>query len=68
MKTRTALFPILVSALAAALMVVPIRAQAAESDAKAILKAMSDYVGSQKTIKLAFDSDIEIITPQLEKI
>ena len=68
MKTRTALYSILVSALAAAFMVVPIRAQAAESDATGILKTMSDYVGSQKSIKLAFDSDIEIITPQLEKI
>ena len=29
---------------------------------------MSDYVGSQKTIELTFDSDIEIITPELEKI
>jgi len=37
-------------------------------DAKAILKAMSDYMGSQKTIELTFDSDIEVITPQLEKI
>ena len=37
-------------------------------DAKAILKAMSDYLGSQKTIELTFDSDIEVITPQLEKI
>ena len=43
-------------------------AQAQASDAKAILKAMSDYVSSQKTIELAFDSDIEVITPQLEKI
>jgi hypothetical protein len=38
------------------------------SDAKSILKAMSDYVSSQKTIELTFDSDIEVITPQLEKI
>ena len=43
-------------------------AQAQGSDAKSILKAMSDYVSSQKTIELTFDSDIEIITPQLEKI
>ena len=43
-------------------------AQAQEGDAKAILKAMSDYVSSQKTIELTFDSDIEVITPQLEKI
>ena len=38
------------------------------SEAKAFLKAMSDYVSSQKTIELTFDSDIEVITPQLEKI
>jgi len=43
-------------------------AQAQESDAKSVLKAMSDYVSSQKTIELSFDSDIEVITPQLEKI
>jgi hypothetical protein len=43
-------------------------AQAKEGDAKAILKAMSDYVSSQKTIELTFDSDIEVITPELEKI
>ncbi len=38
------------------------------SEAMAFLKAMSDYVGSQATIELTFDSDIEVITPQLEKI
>ena len=37
-------------------------------DAKAMLKAVSDYVSSQKTIEFTFDSYIEIITPQLEKI
>jgi hypothetical protein len=42
--------------------------QAQESDAKAILKAMSDYVGGQTSIQLTFDSAIEVITPQLEKI
>lgn len=43
-------------------------AQAVNADARAMLKAMSDYVGSQQSIQLTFDSDIEIITPQLEKI
>ena len=38
------------------------------SDARSILKVMSDYVISQKTIELTFDSDIEVIMPQLEKI
>jgi hypothetical protein len=42
--------------------------QAQGSDAKSILKAMSDYVSSRKTIELTFDSDIEVITPQMEKI
>ena len=42
--------------------------QAQENNAKSILKAMSNYVSSLKTIELTFDSDIEVITPQLEKI
>jgi len=68
MKRRTVFFSVLILPLATLLLVVPTRARAAESDATAILKAMSEYVGSQKTIKLTFDSAIEIITPQLEKI
>ena len=43
-------------------------ARAAEDDAKAILKSMSDYLSGQSTISLTFDSDIEVITPQMEKI
>jgi hypothetical protein len=43
-------------------------AEPPSSDALSILKGMSDYVSSQQTIELAFDSDIEIITPELEKI
>lgn len=43
-------------------------ARAEDGDAKAILKQMSDYVSAQKTIELKFDSSIEVITPQLEKI
>jgi len=44
------------------------QAQAAGDDAGQILKAMSDYLAAQKTISLTFDSDIEVITPDLEKI
>jgi len=43
-------------------------AQDTAADARAILRAMSDYVSAQKTIELTFDSDIEVITPELEKI
>jgi len=42
--------------------------QAGEDDAVAILKAMSDYVAGQSNIELTFDSAIEVITPELEKI
>jgi len=38
------------------------------NDAGKILKAMSDYVTSQKTLSLKFDASIEVITPQLQKI
>ena len=68
MKTKLVLFAILASVLAATLAAVPAGAQAQGSEAKSILKAMSDYVSSQKTIEITFDSDIEVITPQLEKI
>ena len=37
-------------------------------EANAILKAMSDYVTSQKTITAAFNTDIEAVTPELQKI
>jgi hypothetical protein len=37
-------------------------------DANKILKAMSDYLGSQKNLSASFDTDIEVITPQIEKI
>ncbi len=68
MKTKVVLFTVLASALWAALTAGPVGAQAQGSDAKSVLKAMSDYVSSQKTIELTFDSDIEVITPELEKI
>jgi hypothetical protein len=68
MKTRVVLFSMLASLLVASLTATPVRAQQQASDAKSILRAMSDYVSSQKTIELKFDSDIEVITPQLEKI
>src|SRR5712675_2346727 len=44
------------------------RANAQANDADKILKAMSDYVTSQKTLSVTFDSDIEVITSGLQKI
>jgi hypothetical protein len=43
-------------------------ARAQSDDADKILKAMSDYIAGQKTISLSFDADIEVITPQVQKI
>jgi hypothetical protein len=42
----------------------------AQKDAAAIktLKAMSDYVAGQKTLSVTFDSDVEVITSDLQKI
>jgi hypothetical protein len=68
MKTKVVLCAMLASVFVATLRSAPARAQPQGSDAKAILKAMSDYVSSQKTIELTCDTDIEVITPQLEKI
>ena len=53
--------------IAMALSAIP-AARAQNDDAAKILKAMSDYVTSQKTISLKFDSSIEVITPELQKI
>ena len=39
-----------------------------ENEATQILKRMSDYVAGQKTIEAAFNSSIEVVTADLEKI
>ena len=58
-----------VAVMGLALTVVSIGTTAqAEDDAGKILKAMSDYVGKQKSISVAFDTDIEVITPEIQKI
>jgi hypothetical protein len=46
----------------------PHEARAAGDDALEVLKAMSDYLASQKTISSNFDSALEVMTPQGEKI
>ncbi|MGY4306385.1 hypothetical protein ACVIJ6_003628 [Bradyrhizobium sp. USDA 4369] len=43
-------------------------APAQAGDPAKLLKSMSDYLASQKTLSASFDSDIEIITPELQKI
>ena len=44
-------------------------AQAQQNDdALQILKAMTDYVSNQKTIAATYDTDIEVVTDNLQKI
>ena len=37
-------------------------------DAEKILKGMADYVASQKALTVTYDSDVEVITSNLQKI
>src|SRR6187200_3344298 len=43
-------------------------ANAQNGDAEKLLKGMADYVSSQKTLAVTYDSDIEVITSKLQKI
>jgi hypothetical protein len=72
MKPETFLLAKIRATLGAATMAVLLLAATsaarADDDAARILKSMSDYLGSQKSLSASFDSDIEIITPELQKI
>ena len=69
MKTQTKCFRIFAVSLFLAIALVPVNGLSQEENvAKSILKDMSDYITSHSSVELTFDSDIEIITPQLEKI
>lgn len=68
MKKTGVLFAMLTLILVAPLAAASAGSQPQGSDANSILKKMSEYVSNQKTIEFTFDSDIEVITPQLEKI
>lgn len=43
-------------------------AKAGESEAKSLLKAMSDYLAAQKTISFGYDSDLEFVTKDHQKL
>jgi hypothetical protein len=49
-------------------MVMALASSAQAQDAGKVLKAMTDYVTSQKVISVTYDSDIEVITNDLQKI
>src|SRR5215469_14066906 len=43
-------------------------ARADEAQAKSLVKAMSDYLGAQKAISFDYDTNLEIVSPQVQKI
>lgn len=43
-------------------------AQATDAEARALLKAMSDYIGGLGALETSVDTSVEIITPDMEKI
>jgi hypothetical protein len=54
--------------VAATVSLVPAAQAQKADDAAKILKSMSDYVASQKNVSITYDSDVEVITPEVEKI
>ena len=59
---------LVIGLIACAIMLVTPAAQAQDDTAETILKAMSDYVATQKSLAVTFDTDIEVITPDIQKI
>lgn len=59
-----------ISATAASIAVLSLAATpgARADDPGKILKGMADYLAGQKSLSARFDSDIEVITPELQKI
>jgi hypothetical protein len=50
------------------LAVTPADTRAAEAEAKSLLKAMSDYLASQKSISFGFDVNYEVVTKDQQKL
>jgi hypothetical protein len=58
----------MLGAATAAMILVAANSAARADDPARILKSMTDYLGGQKSLSASFDSDIEVITPELQKI
>ena len=56
------------SIIVAATVAVSLPSQAEESDAKALFKAMSDYVSGQQEISFSYDANLEIVTGDMMKV
>lgn len=62
MQTASAWAIVLTAALAAT------SSHADETDARKLMKAMSDYLAAQKTISFDFDTDLELVSTQQQKM
>lgn len=54
--------------LAAGALAIACALPARADDANQILKTMTDYIGGQKTLSATFEIDLDIITPDIEKL
>jgi hypothetical protein len=57
-----------VAALLFGTILIPSAHAQSQDDAKSLFKTMSDYVASQSNISIAYDSDIEVTTADLQKL
>src|SRR6516162_2495052 len=64
---RAKLWAIAVAVATAGVVSIPI-ARADEAQAKGLLKAMSDYLAAQKAISFEYDTNLEIVTAQKQKL
>ena len=61
-------FTAVAAAVLAIASVTPSVARAGEAEAKALLKAMSDYLAAQKAISFAYDTNLEVVTKDHQKL
>jgi hypothetical protein len=67
-RTTTARVAALALTLMATTVIAPTAATADEAEAKALLKAMSDYVAVQKVISFSYDVSLEVVTKDDQKL
>ena len=65
---RAARWPVLFGTVLTMGIALGTQASAQSGDAEKLLKAMADYVASQKALAVTYNSDIEVITSSLQKI
>ena len=67
-RTMTARAAALALTLMATTAIAPTAATADEAEAKALLKAMTDYVAAQKAISFGYDVGLEVVTREDQKL